>query len=139
MVRDLDLPVQVVAVPTVRDDDGLALSSRNAYLSAADRRRALALVRSLRAGAAAADGGADVPTVLAAARELLEPVADRVDYVAVVDAEYVPVGPGWSGRGTLAVAALVAGTHLIDNLPISIGRPLGAVSSGRGGADTIGG
>lgn len=139
MVRDLDVGVEVVGVPTVRDTDGLALSSRNAYLTVGDRARALALVGALRAGQAAADSGAGVEQVVAAARAVLGPAADVVDYVAVVDEEFVPVGPGWHGTGTLALAASVAGTHLIDNAPVQVRPPVGSVRPAPSGADTIGG
>lgn len=106
VVRDLALPVEIVAVPTVRDPDGLALSSRNAYLSAEERQLALALPRALEAGLAAHRNGRDpvdtADEVLAGSPEL------AVDYVAVADLD----GP------TLAAAVRVGSTRLIDNVAL---------------------
>lgn len=121
MVRDLDLGVQIVGVPIRRDADGLAMSSRNAYLSPDDRARALAVVGALRAGADAADRGSGA--VLTAARTVLE-AADGVelDYLALVDPEtFLPLDGVSTGPGLLAVAARVGGTRLIDNLTIQLG------------------
>ena len=115
MVTDLNLDVVIEPVPTVRDADGLAISSRNRYLSAADRAVALALPRALRAGQTAAGGGADA--VLAAARGVLagQP-ALAVDYVALVDpGTFGPAGPG---PALLVAAARAGGTRLIDNLAL---------------------
>ena len=118
MVTDLNLDVVIEPVPTVRDADGLATSSRNRYLSAADRAVALALPRALRAGQARAAGGSgDTGAVLAAARDVLaaEP-ALAVDYVAVVDpGTFGPAGPG---PALLVAAARAGGTRLIDNVPV---------------------
>ena len=102
VVRDLNVPVAVRVVPTVRDADGLALSSRNARLSAEERARALAIPRALDAGLAAHRSGADPVT---AAREALGGL--DTEYVAVAD---------FSGRPTLAIAARVGRTRLIDNV-----------------------
>ncbi len=121
MVTDTNLDVVIEPVPTVRDADGLATSSRNRYLSAADRAVALTLPRALRAGQARGDEGfGDAAAVLSAARDVFraEP-ALAVDYVAVVDpgtfgsAETLQAGPA------LLVAAARAGrTRLIDNMPV---------------------
>jgi pantoate--beta-alanine ligase len=121
MVDDLDFPVQVVTVPTVRDPDGLALSSRNTYLEEADRRAALVLSRALRA--AAEVSGAGAPAVREAARSMLatEP-AVGVDYLALVDpATLVEVADDHTGEALLAVAAKVGRTRLIDNVSLQVG------------------
>jgi len=120
MVRDLDFPVEVIAVPTVRDDDGLALSSRNMYLSSDDRASAVALSRALSAGRAVASSGVD--TVMKAAQEVLEaePGA-RLDYLALVaPATFAPVAPDHRGEALLLVAAFVGTTRLIDNVLVEL-------------------
>ena len=118
MVDDLAFPNEIVACPTVREPDGLAVSSRNAYLSAPERRRATALYRALRAGRAAfLAGRRDPAAVEAAARDLLDSVP-RVepDYVALVDpATFEPVKQAEPGQ-VLATAARVGRTRLIDNV-----------------------
>jgi pantoate--beta-alanine ligase len=127
MVRDLDFPVDVVSVPTVREDDGLALSSRNTYLTASDREVALCLSAALRAGAAAAGEGASA--VRRAARSVLvrEPLA-LVDYLVLVHPHTLEDVPEWyRGEALLAVAGRVGTTRLIDNLPILVGPGGGAL------------
>jgi pantoate--beta-alanine ligase len=123
MARDLDFDLEVVGCPTVRDPDGLALSSRNAFLSAADRARALTLSRALFAGAgSAADGG---PAVLKRAREILAagpgglPAVD-MDYLELRDPDLGPAPERGSAR--LLVAARVGATRLIDNVPVTLGE-----------------
>lgn len=123
MVADLDLPVHVASVPIVREPDGLALSSRNRYLSAEQRAPALALSRSLAAGAAAAAAGADPEAVRRAAREVLaaEPGVD-VDYLALVELTLLSdIAASFTGSALLAVAARVGPTRLIDNATVTIG------------------
>jgi pantoate--beta-alanine ligase len=117
MVDDLDFPVRIDLAPTVRDPDGLALSSRNAYLSVSERERALSLSRGLTAAAGAFRSGVTDPSALCAIvlRELL---AARVepDYVELVDPD--ELGPVDAARGgtVLAVAGYVRSTRLIDNI-----------------------
>ncbi len=128
MVSDLDLGVEIASLPIQRDADGLAISSRNRYLSAADRAVALALPRALRAGEARAEQGATA--VLTAAREVLTAVpAMSVDYVAVVEeATFTPARPGRAGPAVLIAAARAGGTRLIDNVPVVLGA--GAATEG---------
>jgi pantoate--beta-alanine ligase len=118
MVRDLDLEVEIRGVPTVREPDGLALSSRNRYLSSSDRESALALSRALRAGAGvAADGGPDAR--LAAARTELEQIPGaELDYLVLTDPDLRP--PPERGPARLLVAAKVGTIRLIDNAPVEI-------------------
>jgi pantoate--beta-alanine ligase len=125
MVTDLDFGVEVVAVPTVREPDGLALSSRNTYLTPTDRQAALALSAALRAGAAVASEGPSA--VRRAAREVLvaEPLAG-VDYLVLVHPSTLADVPEcYHGQALLAVAARVGTTRLIDNVPLALG-PSGA-------------
>ena len=118
MVDDLAFPNQIVACPTVREPDGLAVSSRNAYLSAPERQRATVLSRALQAGRAAfLAGRRDPAAVEAAARALLEGQPGvEPDYVALVDAvSFEPAKQAEPGQ-VLAVAARVGRTRLIDNV-----------------------
>lgn len=118
MVVDLDVGPAVVAVPTVRDPDGLAVSSRNARLTPEDRAAALVLWRALSAGAGRAGAGA--LAVLRAARDVLdgEPRA-RVDHLALVDPlTLAPLPDDAAGPGLLLLAADVGGTRLIDNVEV---------------------
>lgn len=116
LVRDLDMPVEIVAVPTVRDADGLALSSRNAYLDPSERHRALALSRALAAAdAAVAAGDRDAASVLAAARAELDARGVEPDYLALRSAEDFSPAAAVNGRTVLAVAARVGRARLIDN------------------------
>jgi pantoate--beta-alanine ligase len=117
MVADLAFPNQVVACPTVREPDGLAVSSRNAYLSPDERRRATALHRALEAGRAAFRAGGDPAAVEAAARDLLEGTPGvEPDYVALVEeATFEPVKQAEPGQ-VLATAARVGRSRLIDNV-----------------------
>jgi len=117
MTRDLDVPVEIVGVPTVREPDGLARSSRNRYLDPAQRQAALALSAALSAGVAAARDGADGPALLAAAVAAL---GNRVelDYLALTDPDLGPA-PG-HGPARLLIAARVGSTRLIDNTALEI-------------------
>jgi pantoate--beta-alanine ligase len=119
MVRDLAIPVEIVAVPTVREADGLALSSRNAYLLPEERQQALALPRALEAARAAILSGTQVADVLAEARNsLLDGGFSRVDYFALVDAETLEPLDHPRGQMRLIAAAVVGTTRLIDNIMV---------------------
>jgi len=125
MVADLDAPLAVESLPTVRDPDGLATSSRNVYLSEAERAVALAIPRALMAGKANAPAGP--AAVLAAARGVLHGTGSgttdvpplSVDYLTLADpATFTPVRDDHTGPAVLAVAARVGTTRLIDNVPL---------------------
>jgi pantoate--beta-alanine ligase len=118
MVRDLDIDTEIVAVPTVREPDGLALSSRNRYLSTSDRKAALALSRALRAGVRAGDNGAEA-TLQAALAVLAAESALALDYVHLAAPDLGPVPP--SGPARLLVSGRVGTTHLIDNIGLTLG------------------
>ena len=124
MTADLDLGVQIAAAPIHRDPDGLAASSRNAYLRPAERAAALALPRALAAAAAAAGGHS---AALAAARAELDRAAKadpplEPDYLELADpGTFAPVGDGQAGPALLLVAARVGGTRLIDNVRLTFG------------------
>lgn len=124
MVRDLSVPVQIVTVPTVRESDGLALSSRNVHLSATERERSLVLYRALTAAQHAARNGASADGVVQAGRSILEDASVTgvmVDYLAVLDPDSAQAVPdGYRGDAVIAVAAHVGGTRLIDNVTVRI-------------------
>jgi pantoate--beta-alanine ligase len=141
MATDLDFGVEVVGVPTVREPDGVAMSSRNAYLSAPERLAARCLSRALAAGrAAVVEGLRDCGEVLARVRAVLaaEPLA-RVDYAALVDADTIEPVDVIDGPTLLALAVFIGRTRLIDNtvlrgtIPAGDG-PLESLTTGwRGG------
>jgi pantoate--beta-alanine ligase len=119
MVRDLGLAVEIVAIPTQRDADGLALSSRNAYLTEAERQAARALPRALGEAAAAIQRGGEVAEALATAKERLARAGfDPVDYVELRDSDTLaPVG-AIERPARLLAAARIGRTRLIDNLAV---------------------
>lgn len=119
LVADLGLPVEIIGVPTVRDVDGVALSSRNAHLSDDERARARALPRALSDACHAILAGEDVASALTAAADLLARAGfNAIDYVALVDADTLE--PLTEPRGTmrLIAAATIGKTRLIDNLEV---------------------
>jgi pantoate--beta-alanine ligase len=118
LVSDLSFGVEVVVCPTVREPEGLALSSRNAYLSAPERRRATVLFRALRAGEAVLEQGGDVPAAEGAMWEVLRAEPDVApDYARAVDPDSFEAA-GSEGPVLLAIAARVGPVRLIDNLLI---------------------
>jgi pantoate--beta-alanine ligase len=116
MVRDLDFPVRIEVLPTVRESDGLALSSRNRYLSVEERQRAAALPRALRAAEEAAGAGASVSAAIEAARAELDRAGVEPEYLEARDAEDLAPAESFNGRPVLiALAARVGRARLIDN------------------------
>jgi pantoate--beta-alanine ligase len=123
MVRDLNVPVEIVVAPTIREPDGLALSSRNVYLDAPARAAAGALPRALECGVAAfRSGQRDPGTLAAAARRVLEAEPGlTVDYVACVGPDDLETPASADERSVLAVAARAGRTRLIDNVILGDG------------------
>ena len=121
MVRDLAFPIEIIGAPTIRDKDGLAQSSRNAYLSEAQRAAAPAIKQALDTAAAALAGGARVDTTLNAACEHIQNAGfESIDYVSAInpaDLSDLPIGPVQTGfEGRLLAAAWIGKTRLIDNI-----------------------
>jgi pantoate--beta-alanine ligase len=119
LVRDLDLQLEIVGVPTQRDADGLALSSRNAYLTEEERLAARALPRALGEAAGIIQSGGDITGALAGAREKLTKAGfDPVDYVELRDAETLEPVSSLDRPARLLAAAKLGRTRLIDNLAV---------------------
>ncbi len=132
LVRDLFLPVEVVGHPIVREADGLAMSSRNAYLSAEERTRALSISRGLaRAAEAFARGERGASALASVARTEIERAADRIDYVSVLDADSLAALPQDRviDRALVAAACAIGKTRLIDNVVLGEDAPP-AIASG---------
>ena len=121
MAADLHLTSEIIGVPTVRDPDGLALSSRNAYLSADERQRALALPNSLASARRAIEFGEPVPTVLAMAKQtLVEAGFLKIDYFALVDPDTLEPLETARNPMRLIAAATIGRTRLIDNMQVVV-------------------
>ena len=121
MVVDLDLPVRIEAIETVREDDGLALSSRNRFLDGKERRAARTLSVALDAAASAGDGGLDA-TLAAAQGALMGETLVKLDYLKVVHPRtFLPVDDDYKGPAIVIVAAQLGDTRLIDNETIYLG------------------
>jgi len=117
MARELDMPLEVITCPTVREADGLAMSSRNRYLSAPDRLRALALSKALRAiEAAFSQGQREVQALRQIGLQVLTPGVDRVDYLEILSAHDLGDISRIEGKALCAIAAYVGTTRLIDNV-----------------------
>jgi len=124
MVRDLDMPVGIEVCPTVRESDGLAMSSRNALLSAAARQKALALHRALSAAEqAVARGERDTAKVLGMARAAMSTFDVEPEYLEAVSTDSLRPVPRIDGETLLAVAARVGGVRLIDNVFLRLEQP----------------
>jgi pantoate--beta-alanine ligase len=125
MASDLSLPIEIAGVPTVREPDGLALSSRNAYLSPDERRAAPALHAELASAAEAVRApGADVAALLRSAVERLSGRGFAVEYFELVDAESLaPLSAPPIGAARVAAAARLGATRLIDNVPVAPASP----------------
>ena len=123
MVRDLDWPVEIVAVPTVREPDGLALSSRNAYLGVEDRRRAVVLCRALQAAHQTWRGGETRAAALEAKmrQDLGAEPTVAVEYISIADPETLAPVDTADERTVVAIAARIGGTRLIDNIKLGEG------------------
>ncbi len=120
MARDLDFPVNIIVAPLVRDTDGVALSSRNAYLSAEERERGRALSRSLADAAARLKRGEDAAKVCRRMHESIAAAADKVDYAEIRDAETLEM-PRQNSRELILLAAAYFGkTRLIDNMLVTV-------------------
>ena len=121
MVRDLELPIEIEAFPTVRDSDGLAMSSRNVYLSHTERAQALVIPRALVAADHAGSKGAQA-VLDAATTELASEPAVQVRYLQLVHPDTLePVPPAFHGDALLLIAAMVGTTRLIDNSIVRVG------------------
>ncbi len=116
LVRDLDLPVRIEVADTIREPDGLAMSSRNVRLTPEDRERALALKAALDAATAAYEAGEhDTATIATAARQAMTPFAVEPEYLALVDADTLAPTTTIDGQVLVAIAARVGEVRLIDN------------------------
>ncbi len=124
MVRDLDFPLRIVGCPTVREPDGLAMSSRNAMLSPDERQRATALYRALTAARARIVAGErDPATVVAEMRQVIEEVhPTTIDYISIVDPETMQLVGQITGPVLIALAVRLGSTRLIDNLTVDPGE-----------------
>jgi pantoate--beta-alanine ligase len=120
MVADLNMPLEIVVCPTVREPDGLAISSRNQYLSPQERSDALVIYRALRRCSELVDSGErDVPRIVEAMQKVLREVpALQVEYVSLVDAESLGPVEQVNGRVLVAIAARLGSTRLIDNIVV---------------------
>ena len=117
MVRDLSLPIELRLCPLVRDKDGLALSSRNRYLSSEDRRRALTIPQALRLGEKLIQSGVrNSSRVKSRMQSMLKKMVDRIHYIAIVDPRTLEDVKLIRGRVLLAVAVRISKTRLIDNV-----------------------
>jgi len=120
MVADLDFDIEIIGVPTQREDDGLALSSRNIYLDEGERVRAVALPRALGVAAREIGRGGDVSTAIAGAHDMLTGAGFAIDYVCLVDADTLTEHPEPGRPLRLLAAARLGSTRLIDNIAVDM-------------------
>jgi len=119
MAKDLDLPIKVIGVPTVRERDGLAMSSRNVYLSAEERQVAPTLYKAMKQGAASIRAGADIAAALADGEKMIRSAGFALDYLEARHAETLaPIGSREEGPVRMLVAARLGTTRLIDNIAV---------------------
>jgi pantoate--beta-alanine ligase len=118
MARDLDLPITVIGVPTVRDEDGMAKSSRNRYLSKQERHQATSIIRALESAAEKIRSGIDPQTATKAAARSLTTLGFKVDYVSARNAETMAVPKSSDEPLRLLAAAWLGNTRLIDNIAV---------------------
>lgn len=129
MVRDLNFPVKIIAAPTVRETDGLAMSSRNKYLTPAERKEAGCLFQSLeKAQALFAAGGRDAAKIKAAMRAIIEKTSGHVDYIEIVDDETLQPVQTLGKPALAALAVKFSGVRLIDNAVLRCGIPCAPVN-----------
>ena len=119
MSEDLDMGIRIIAMPTVREKDGLAMSSRNAYLSPDDRRAAPTVYRALQlAGDLIKLGDRDTANIKSEMRKMLSGIAAKIDYISIVNPEDLKDVKKIKGRVLIAVAVWIGGTRLIDNIEV---------------------
>jgi pantoate--beta-alanine ligase len=118
MAKDLDIPIEVVGIPTVREEDGLAKSSRNVYLSELERQQALAIHRNLVAAAERIRAGINPQTASRSATRTLKALGFKVDYVSARNAENLAIPQHRDEPLRLIAAAWLGRTRLIDNIPV---------------------
>jgi len=135
MIRDLDLPVRLIKVPTVRERDGLAMSSRNRYLTTGERTAAPELHRALRAAADCVRAGERRPSMVLSVfrRRLAAARLFRLQYAEILDAERLVPMPRLEGRILIAAAAFLGRARLIDNILMNVGGPAPAAARRKGG------
>lgn len=123
MVADLNMPLEIVVCPTVRQEDGLALSSRNKYLSESERKDALLISKALKACAKALfDGESDCETLIGIMKEIISGGAVEIEYLSIVDVGTLESADVIEGQALVAIAGLIGKTRLIDNIFVDLNK-----------------